>query len=108
MKTMLERCSFQRLYSLHESLTRAAQCLTGELQRPMHFSSPSGEVIAACHEQLSDCLENVEKEMVRRPLRSYEGAAMLFTIKAGYVRESPDEHYAEVLKLLKHSRARCA
>ena len=108
MKAILERCSFQRLYSLHESLTRAAQCLTGELQRPTHFSSPSGEVIAACREQLSDCLEDVEKEMARRPLRSYEDAAMLFTIKAGYVRESPDEHYAEVLKLLEHSRAKCA
>ena len=105
---MLERCSFQSLYSLHESLTLAAQCLTGELQRPTHFSNPNGEVIADCHEQLSDCLDDVEKEMARRPLRSYEDAAMLFTIKAGYVRESPDEHYVEVLKLLEHSRARCA
>ena len=106
MQAMLERCSFQRLYNLHESLARAAQCLTGELQRPTHFDSPSGEFLSGCHEKLSGFLDDIESEMARRPLRSYEDAAMLFTIKAGYVRESPEEHYAEVLKLLTHSQAK--
>lgn len=106
MQAMLERCSFQGLYNLHESLARVTQCLTGELQRPTHFNGSSGEYLSACHERLSNFLEDIESEMAQRPLRSYEDAAMLFTIKAGYVRESPEEHYAEVLKLMAYSQAK--
>ena len=104
MKAALEHCSLQKLYRLHASLSRGCDCLTGELQRPVHFDGPGGDYISACHVWLSDRLTDIEKEMARRPVRSYEDAAMLFTVRAGYVKESPGEHYAEVLKLLAHAQ----
>ena len=99
----LEDLTLEDLACIHESLDVILSVTAGEVHRPYHFNGKSGNALDYCYNWIATRLGEVEKEMERRPVNSYEDAMLLFKART-YCFEGPEEHFREVLRLLKYTQ----
>jgi len=98
--------SLKDMIRLHESLYAVSSLIGAETCRPCHDDTPSGEMLHDYCAHIDRWLDDVEAEIVARPLKSWEDAAMTLPIRTRAL--EGDACYREAAGLLLFAVKDCA
>ena len=100
MSHTLRDLSLTQLLRLHESLMRVFDAAGAESCRPC-IHDGAYDVVEQVIDDIAEHMGRVEREMMRRPLNTYDDALCVYRVSARYL--EGHEHLREVLSLLNHS-----